>query len=278
MGGAAYDSPEALFFALEGDRRDPQAELNALFRGLFDLARVGRHLLLGLDRQNGDLFGAEPQGRPGGVHGGVARPDDNRMGTDLSRAVEIDSAEEFHAVNDSVEVLSGDVEAQVAVRAGAKQRRPIALREEFIKGIDCDARADLHAGICDRLYLGVQNGPGESKSVYSGPQHAAGFGQGFEYRDGETAQVQEMGRRKPRRSRAHDRDFFRPFLPFGRVEFCRPPLGLVVGEEPLDVADGYGLVEFAAAAGFLAWVVADPAADAGQGVIFLDNAKGLFEA
>ena len=87
----------------------------------------------------------------------------------------------------------------------------------------------------------------------------------------------------PGRSGSDDRHPLRPFLTerFSALSLamaCSRWAGsraLVVSEKTLDVPDGNRIVHAASAAGILAGVGADPAADAGQDVVPPDQRQGL---
>jgi len=100
---------------------------------------------------------------------------------------------------------------------------------------------------------------------------------GLKYRDGKPLQVKEISGGETGGAATDDGHAFRPFG-LARTGRLTPAFRhFPVREKSLDAADGHRLILFAAATDVLAGVMTDATTDTRQGVVFTDDAEGVFE-
>ena len=140
--------------------------------------------------------------------------------------------------------------------------------------------ADLHAGLelnaegPDGLYFGLDDGAGQPVGGNAHGEHTSQNGQLFKNRDRIPLEGQEIGAGQPGRSGADNGHLLRPGVFFLREE--RPVAFLVpVGQKAVQIHDRQGFVDLLSGTGPFTGVVADPAADPGEGVVFLEQFHGF---
>ena len=176
-----------------------------------------------------------------------------------------------HAGQTAALAADGDVERQIPLLAQLRNGHVLT---------DLDAAADLHAQLAQDLDLGVDDGLFQLERRDAVGHHAAGTGGLFKDRGLVAAGGQIVRGGQARGACADDGDLL---VPAGQSaggdddgrDIARLGVQILLGEEFLDRVDGDGLIDRAAGARFLAALVADPAADGGEGVVLLDEGQCL---
>ncbi len=141
---------------------------------------------------------------------------------------------------------------------------------------DRGVEVDLHPQLLDHLDLRLEDVLGEA--VFGDPhgEPAARHGQGLEDVDVVAFDRQIVRRGESRGTGADDGDLLSLLL-LDRGDEPGLFLEVEVGHELLQVHDVDRFIHLSPLAGRLAGVVADPAADDGKGVVFLDELQGFLE-
>ena len=283
--GAASEGPVTLadkggdpaVFALDGNGFMLEEELHALFLRLGHLGGIGGHVALPAAVGHGDIR-AEAHGRAGHVHGHVAAADHDNLFADGRTHAGADLAQEVDAAPDALELLARDAERGALLRADGEIEGLEALSAKLIERhipADFDAAAEDHTQLLEHVDLRVKHGLLQTEARDPVTQHAARLVILLEDRDLIVVGGEEVGTAQAGGAGADDGDLFvREVVKLFRHE-ARIALEFAVGDEFLDLVDGDGAVDIAAGAGFLAFAVADAAADGGQGVFFLDEFQRL---
>ena len=263
------------------NRRAQEAEFNALFLCLFDLVTVGGHFFFAAPIDDIGLFGAETDGRAADVHGDIAAADDSAALADLDLVAEIDFTQKVNTAENTLELFAGDLQFGALLRADGKVEALVAL---FAQLLDCniladfDAALELNAHLAQNVDFGVENVLFKAEVRNTERQHTAGDGVAVKDRDGISLVGEIIGAAHTGGAGADDRDFFGKGFA-GLVEHLGNKTGglikIMVCDKALDFVDGDSLVHIAAGAFLLAALVADTAADSGEGILPLDQLKRL---
>ena len=222
-------------------------------------------------------------GGAGDVHGDVAAADDEDFFADGEAEAEVDVEEEVDAFVDAIEVYAGDGEVAAAVgsdgdKGGVEVAAEVGDGEVTSCGL-IEFEVDVSGGE-DLADLGFDDVAGESVLGQAEIEHATGDLGGFEEGDGVAHEGEVVCGGEADGAGADDGDAIGEL---GLAAACVDVdgvagLGAVAfGEEALECADGDGFVDFTTAAGGLAGMGADAAADAGHGIGLAGVAVGLFE-
>ncbi len=245
--------------------------------GLFDFFFVGGHGLAAAAVDHRDLFGAQPQGGPGGVDGRVAAADDHHVFAHRDRAADVVGPQEAQRVGDAFGVGAGQPQAHAQRRADAEEHRVVTLGPEGLERhvlAEHHVGEDFHAHPLDHADLAGDDLARQPIGGNGLHQHPAGTRLGLEDLRPVAQPGEEVGAGQARRTGPDDGD-----LPF-RVAVVLADLGqldrhLLIDHEPLDAADRDGGVERRPAALVLAGVEADPRADGREGVPLAVQPQGL---
>jgi len=175
-------------------------------------------------------------------------------------------------VDDAGHIFAGDIQL-AAVDGPATDKHRIEVALQLRKGnvlADSRIQMDLDAQIFDNLDLRPENVLGEPVFGNAHGKPAAGHRQGFEYLHRVAFGGEVIGAGEPRGSGAHNGHL----LPVAFLLFGEEPgfvLQIQIGDKALQVHDVDRLFHLAAHTGRLAGMVADPAADDGEGIVFLDE-------
>ena len=117
------------------------------------------------------------------------------------------------------------------------------LINQIPDGTDRCAYTYLYAGICDGLYLGVEDLAGKSEGIDSHPQYSPRFTVGLKNCYAETLPVEKVGGRKASGTAADYGHSFRP----SRFLSARQPGSTLrhftIGKKTFNTADGNRLVQ-----------------------------------
>ena len=143
------------------------------------------------------------------------------------------------------------------------------LGEDVVQVVHAGVQPQFHPQIHDVLHLPIHDPGREAVLGHPHAQHTAGHGQRLEDGDPVPEFTQVLGGGKSAGAPADDRHaLLVPAL--GRLR-RHPGLGVdLIGDETLQGPDVDRLVQFAPVAGILAAVIADTAADAGEGIVLFN--------
>ncbi len=153
----------------------------------------------------------------------------------------------------------------------------VSFVKEVVQVFHTVIQVQFYPQVYDVLYLTVHDTGRQTELGHAHAQHAAGHRQGLVHGDAVAQFDQILGAGQAGRPCSDDRY---ALLAGARCRFD----GLArfsidhVGDESLERSDGDGLVHLAPVAGILATVVTNASADAGEGVVFLDDANGILVA
>ncbi len=255
-------------------------EGDALLLGLLHIPGVGRHLGPRAAVEDGHPLRPQPPGHHRRVHGHVPAADDDDPPAHRHLLPQIHPAQEVHPVEHSLQILAGN--AQPAALVGPHgDEDGIIIAPQFLQArpaVPAHGRveSDLHPQGLDIRDLPPQHVFRQAVLGDAHGHHPPGHGQGLENGDRIALAGQEIGGGEAGRPRTDD----------GNARICesadrriapRPSPLTMIRHEPLEVPDGDGLVVLAAPALALAGMVADAAADAGEGDGLADEGQGLLK-
>ncbi len=265
-------------------------EDNPLLLPFLDLHRVGRHDVPRLQTDHVNFFGAQPDGGPGGVIGHVPPADNQRLLADLDRLAHVDILDELDSGKDPLEIGPLDGEGPAVLETYGNEGRFVSrlleVAEREVLSIHGGIQPDLHPHRLDGGDLRPDQLFGQTVIGDSESHHPTRHRRRFEHRDAVTQHGEIMGRRQPRGAAPDDGHLF------SRVESPGVPPGggiaqnlggiaesfhaVLLRHEPLERPDGDRNVDGPPAAGRLAGVAADAAANGGEGVGAPGDGIGLF--
>ena len=163
--------------AVEGD---------ALVEALGELVVRGRHALVVLDAVDGDLLGAQAQGRAAGVEGHVAAADDDDVLAHVDLLAERGGLEQADGVEDALGVGAGDRQRAAALEADGEVHGLVAAAVLLHEAVDGEVLAGGLAALqvdAEREHavdVLLQGGLGQAVLGDAEAQHAAGLGLALE--------------------------------------------------------------------------------------------------
>jgi hypothetical protein len=278
----ALDACRSAAGALEdAQERAPGVEEDSLLLGGLRLPRVTWHPIARFDAGQLDLR-PQPDRAAGNVDGDVAAAQDEhtrsegfafgRRGVSVAALIQAEAhvAQEVRVDQYARQVGARKRQADAFVRADRHQHRLEAFVENAVQIVDARVQAEFDPQVEDVGHLALDDLRRQAVFGHADPQHASGHRQGFEDRHRITLARQVLRRRQPAGSGADDGD--PPGLGSLNRRAGRARFGIdAVGDEALEGADVDRFVDQPAVAGVFAAVVADPAADPGEGVVFLDD-------
>jgi hypothetical protein len=242
------------------------------------LRSVCRHIAALTAVADSDGLGSQPDGGPGRIKGGIAAADDDYVTPKIQLTTGVKFLQHLQGAIYILRLFTGNIEAKIPVRPGTQKDSLETLIGQISDGADRCARTHLYAGICDGLYLGVQDGAGEPEGIDSYPQYPARFMMGLKYGDAETLPVEKIGGREAGGTAANYGHSLRSSRLLGARQ---PRLALrhfTVGKKTLDTADRHRLIHRTAATGFLAGMVAYAPAYPRQGIVLPYDIKGFVKS
>jgi len=246
--------------------------LDALFQCLFDLLGRGGHFRPGTAVEDEDVLGARTDRRPDGVHGDVAAADDGDLVAEENLFPEINPFQIIDAMDDALHLFAGDIQL-AAVDCSATDKDRVIFLLELIEGnilADGLVQMNLDAEVLDDLDLRPEDVLGEAIFGDAHGKPAARHGEGFEDLHVIALGRQIVGAGKTGGTGADDGDLLAlAFLLLG--DKAGLVLQIQIGYETLQVHDINGIFHFTAHTRRLAGMVAHPAADDGEGIVFLDE-------
>ena len=259
--------------AVEGD---------ALVQALAELVVGGRHALVVLDAVDGDLLGAQAQGRAAGVEGHVAAADDDDVLAHVDLLAERGGLEQAHRVEHARGVRARDGQRAATLQADGEVHGLVAAAVLLHEAVD----REVHAGGLAALQVDaerehavdvlLQGGLGQAVLGDAEAQHAARLGLALEHGDGVAEQGQVAGGGEAAGTGADHGDLLLE-RDRGLVGQRHVVVG-VVAHEALEAGDGDGRLDLPARAVGLALVRADTPADGGEGVGLTGDRVRLREA
>jgi hypothetical protein len=239
---------------------------------------VRRHIAALTAVADGDGFSSQPDSGPGRINGGIAATDDDYIAPDVQLTTGVEFLQHLQGAIYTLRIFTGYIEAEIPVRPGTQKDSLETLINQIPDGADRCACTYLYAGICDGLYLGVEDLAGKSEGIDSHPQYSPRFTVGLKNCYAETLPVEKVGGRKASGTAADYGHSFRPSRLLSDRQ-SRPALRhFTVGEETFDATDRHCLVQRTAAAVFLAGMMADAPAYAGKRIVLPYDIKGLVKS
>ena len=249
-------------------------DLAALALRLFDLLRERSHVIDAAAVDAGHRLCAKADGGAGRIHRHIAAADDtDALALKVRDPSLADVAQKLHSRVNALTVLAFDAELFVVVRAD-RDIDCVVLVFDFGKRdvlADCCVCMYLNAGRQDKLDVRIQLFRGQAVIRDAVAQHTAKLRALVVHNNLMPHQRQEIGGRQPAGAAADNADPLAGGFGAGRGG----PVGRVVACKPLDAADVDRIVHHAAAAARLAGMLADIAADGGEGVVLADQAHGV---
>ena len=250
-----------------------EEELHALFFRLGDFGRVCGHVAFLPAVGNRDIS-AQAHCGAGHVHGDISAADYDDLLADFGLGAGIHFTQEVDPAPDALQILARNPEGRGLLRAYAEEEGIKALLAQLLDG---DVLADFHAAaendahFLQHIDFRIQNVLFQAEVRNAVTQHAAGLLVPVKNGNAVVVLCQEVGTAEACGACADDGDLLVAVV----IELLRNKAGVAVefpvGDELLDLVDGNGTVDASAGAFVLASAVADPAADCGQRVLFLDE-------
>ena len=289
--GLRVDGPQAFFQYDAGDLAvfvdldllgaPGGVDLDPGLLGLADFEAAGGHGLPVLQTEHPDGAGAQPMGVSGAVDGHVAAADHDHVAGEglpfLEGAAQIaDGDVRSHGV------VAGHPGPPAALAADGDVERLVALLLQLGDGhilADLHAAPDLRAELPDHVDLSVDDVLFQLVAGDAVGHHAAGAGILFKHSGTVAHNGQVVGRAEAGGACADDGDFLVKAAVDRGDDFlgdiAAALLPLQIRHEFFDGVDRDRLVDGASGAGVLAALVADPAADGGEGVLGLNHGQGF---
>jgi hypothetical protein len=252
-------------------------DLDAFLPALVNLFCVGRHLRFAAAVNDERLSGPAAQSGSDRIHGHIAAADDRHPVAQVDAFTQVGAQQKVHTGPDPFDLFSLDAQQFALLGADGHEKGAVSLVAQIADG---RVRTNIDTGFKrysqfpqDRNLL-VDDVPGQAVGRDAQGQHAAQDIVFFENRDGKSLDGQKPGAGQAGRPAAHHGHFLFPVLFFfwdrGNSVFPGP-----VGQKTMQGHDGDGCIYICPGAGGFAGVVADPAADAGKGVLAAEQFEGL---
>ena len=264
-------------FPLNGFRLMLEEELDPFFLCLGHFVRIGGHvaLLAAVGHRN---TCAEAHRGTGDIHGDIAAADDDDLLADGRPCAGVHFAQEVDSAPDTLQVLARDAESSGLLGTDGEIDGVIALLTQLLNGdvlSDLDAAAEDHAKFLEHVDLGVQHGLLQTEGRDSVAEHTAGKLVFVKHRHAIVVRREEVGAAQAGRAGTDHGDLLVAEVIELLGDEAGVTLQLAVGDKLLHLVDGNGAVQVSSGAFALALAVADPAADGGQRVFFLDQLQRL---
>ena len=190
---------------------------------------------------------------------------------------------EIHGNGGSLRVLTGDAGQSSALAADGDVEGQIALLPQLLDGhipAHLDAAADIHAQLPQHLNFPIDHVLFQLEGGDAIGQHAAGALILFKHRGLIATGGQIIGGGQTGRACTDDGDLLLPMgLLVGGNDHRRDIAGLgvqiLLRQEFFHCINGHGLIHAAPGAGILAALVADAAADGGEGIVLFDQRQRI---
>ena len=205
----------------------------------------------------------------GNIHGDVSTADHDDFLADGELVSEVHIQQKVDALVNAVEINSGNAEIAAAMSADGEEHGIEALASQIgNRKVSSRRMIQLEgnvAGLENLSDLRFHHATRQAVFRNAKIQHSASDGSGFENRDWVTHQGEVMGSRQSHRTAADDRDLEGKFLLPTSFIYVDGTLRLgpvLLGQKSFQRSDRNGAIDFAAAAGGLAGMRADPPANA----------------
>ncbi len=245
--------------------------------GVLYLPRMGRHLLAAFQAGQVHLRHPQPHGGARHVKGHVAAAQHHHLVAQFGRLAQPHLPQEDGVEQHPLQVRAGDGQSLAHVRSHGDKHGVETLLEQSVQILRAVVQPQLHALVQDILNLSLDDPRRKAVLGHADAQHAASHGQRLEHRHAVASAHQVTGRAESARAGADNGHVLRPRALRSRHQL---PRRLVhhVRDKTLKRSDCQRLVHQVAVAGVLAAVVADAPADAGEGIVFLDDPQRVFVA
>ena len=263
-------------------------EVDFFLDGLVDLTLDGRHLRTGATIEDGHLgahlrghgcrIADQSFGNARGVDGGVATTDDHHVGADVDLLARVGVVEELGPGPEAGAFLTRDAHGLALVGADGNIDRVVVFLDVVVGDIFTDLAVALEFDpeIDDALDLGVDDLARQPVNRNAVAEHATGFRQALKDRDLVAPARELIGARHSRGTCTDDRNLLLLGLftldHFGFEAVLEGPIPKIA----LDRVDPHRTVFFAAVAGGLTRMGADPTHHGREGVGLHLHVEGLF--
>ncbi len=249
---------------------------DAFLLGVLDFEGIRGRLVPGPPVVDVHFF-AHAYGGSRTIHGHVTCPDDDHTTAELGSLAHAHVPKEDRIDVDPLQIYPGNGQENAFMGADRDEHRVEALAEQVVEMFHGAVQPEVHAEVHDVGDLPLYDLRGQPVLGHAYPQHAACHGQTLKDGDRVPQAHQIAGSSQAAGARADDGDTLL-LRSLNRCDRLPGPLVDLVGDEALEGADVDGLIQEPAVARVFAPMVADAAADARKGVVFLDHAKGVVVA